>query len=143
MDRILREGLCWGDVPIRFEAPLYDTNAVWLTELPEPAGCGLGEARELTETDRLTHLRAFGEMPPPGSRYADKRAVRISVVIPIRDRRLKRWVAYGRKHCELGVYDALIAADGHSHEHWWLYFGTILPQEFKAVDYLKPITPLS
>src|SRR5262249_25531619 len=66
----------------------------------------------LTEEDRLRHFEAFGTMPPKGSRYPDKRAVRITVNIPKGDPRLQRWTRWARKHCEPGVYDNLARADG-------------------------------
>ena len=141
MERISREGLNRGDVPLRRIAPLYETNAVWLTDISQPEGCGLSDAREFTEEDRLQYFKVFGELLPPNSVYPDKKAVRITVVIPSSDRRLKRWLNYGRKHCEPGFYDELVRADGRTHKHWWLYFGIIPPDQFRAVDYLNSTRP--
>jgi hypothetical protein len=106
---------------------------VWLTDIPEPAGCGLSDAREFTEADRRQHFEVFGEMPPANACYANKKAVRITLVIPSRDRRLKRWLTYGHKRCEPGFYDELVRADGGTHKHWWLYFGTITADQFQSV----------
>src|SRR5439155_17703469 len=41
---------------------------------------------------------------------------------------------WGHKHCEPGVYDAL--SKGNHHKTWWLYFGTVAPDQFRAIDYL-------
>jgi hypothetical protein len=137
MESILREGLSRGDVPLRERAPLFETNAVWFTDIPQAEGCGLGDPHVLTEGERFQHFYTFGEMPPPNSCYGDKKAVRITVAIPSSDRRLKRWTTYGRKHCEPGLYDNLVRANGQTHKHWWLYFGTIAPERFRSVEYLR------
>jgi len=98
----------------------------------------MADGHVLTEAERQMHFKAFGVMPREGTRYPDKTAVRIKVVIPSADRNLKRWLTFGHKHCEAGLYDSLVRADGHAHRSWWLYFGTITPDQFRAVDYLKP-----
>jgi hypothetical protein len=131
---IVREGLCRGDVRTKKIGPLYETNAVWLTTDPQPKGHGLGLPGALTEEDRLRHFEIFGTMPPKGSRYPDKRAVRITVNIPKGDPRLQRWTRWARKHCEPGVYDNLARADGSGHKTWWLYFGSIAPNQFRDID---------
>jgi len=131
---IMREGLCRGDVRTKKIGPLYETNAVWLTTDPQPKGHGLGLPGALTEEDRLRHFEVFGTMPPKGSRYPDKRAVRITVNIPKGDPRLQRWTRWARKHCEPGVYDNLARADGSGHKTWWLYFGSIAPNQFRDID---------
>jgi hypothetical protein len=134
LKRIMREGLCRGDVRTKQIGPLFETNAVWLTTDPQPKGHGLSLPGTLTEEDRLRHFKVFGTMPPEGSRYPDKRAVRITVDIPKENPRLRRWTSWARKHCEPGVYDNLVRADGSSHKTWWLYFGTIAPNQFCDVD---------
>src|SRR5262249_26234750 len=131
---IMRHWLCRGDVRTKKIGPLYETNAVWLTTDPQPKGHGLGLPGALTEEDRLRHFEAFGTMPPKGSRYPDKRAVRITVNIPKGDPRLQRWTRWARKHCEPGVYDNLARADGSGHKTWWLYFGPIAPNQFRDID---------
>ena len=123
------------DVPTRFKGPLYETNAVWFTTEPQPEGHGLGEAGTFTEEMRRVHFEKFGILPPEGSRFANKKAVRITVVIPSSDRRLVRWLTWGHKHCEPGFYDAL--AKGNHHKTWWLYFGIVAPDQFRAIDYLR------
>jgi hypothetical protein len=100
LESIMREVLNRGDVPLRLRAPYGETSAVWLTDIPHPDGCGLGEARVLTEADRRGYFETFGVMPPENKRIPDKKAVRITVLISSKDRRLKRWQSYGRKHCE-------------------------------------------
>jgi hypothetical protein len=134
MKRIMQEGLCRGDVRTKQIGPLYETNAVWLTTDPQPKGHGLGLPGALTEEDRLRHFKVFGTMPPAESRYPDKRAVRITVYIPKADPRLRRWTKWARKHCEPGIYENLVRADGSGHKTWWLYFGTIAQNEFRRID---------
>jgi hypothetical protein len=138
MESISRDGLNRGDVPTRAIGPLFETNAVWLTTEPQPEGHGLGEAHVLTDAERQKVFEVLGHMPPEGARVPDKRAVRITVVIPRSDRCLKRWLTYGRKHCDPEFYNRLVHADGRAHKSWWLYFGTIAPDQFQAVDFLKP-----
>jgi len=82
----------------------------------------------------LQHFKVFGTMPAEQSRYPDKRAVRITVDIQKEDPRLQRWTRWARKHCETGIYDDLMRADGSGHETWWLYFGTIASNEFRDID---------
>jgi hypothetical protein len=135
LESIRREGLNRGDVPTRFKGPLYETSAVWFTTEPQPEGHGLFEAKTLTEEDRRDYFETFGVLPSEGSQYLNKKAVRITVSIPSSDRRLVRWLTWGRKHCEPGLYDAL--SKGNHHKTWWLYFGTIAPDQFRAIDRLK------
>jgi hypothetical protein len=134
LDSIKRNGLTRGDVPTKFKGPLFETNAVWFTTDPQPEGHGLGEAKTLTEEDRRAYFEVFGILRHKGSRIPDKKAVRITVVIPSNDRRLVRWLNWGRKHCEPGLYDAL--AKGNLHTTWWLYLGTVSPNRFCYIDHL-------
>jgi hypothetical protein len=135
LESIRRDGLNRGDVPTRFKGPLYETNAVWFTTEPQPEGHGLSEAQTLTEEDRRGHFEIFGVLPSEGSGYPNKKAERITVIIPSSDRRLVRWLTWGRKHCEPRLYDAL--SKGNHHKTWWLYFGTVAPDQFRAIDHLK------
>jgi len=135
LESIRREGLNRGDVPTRFKGPLFETTAVWFTTDPKPEGHGLYEAKILTDEDRRSYLEVFGDLPAEGSRYFNKKAVRITVIIPSNDRRLVRWLTWGHKHCEPGLYDAL--SKGNRHKTWWLYFGTVAPDQFCAIDVLK------
>jgi hypothetical protein len=138
MDSIFRDGLNRGDVPIQLVGPLSETNAVWLTTQQQPNGCGLSNAAHvLTEAERQAYQKMLGVLPPEGTRFPDKSTVRIKVMIPSTDRRLKRWLTFGRKHCEPGLYEAFVRADGQAHKSWWIYFGIISPDQFQAVDYLK------
>jgi hypothetical protein len=135
LESIMQEGLTRGDVPTRFKGPLSENNAVWLTTEPQPEGHGLGgDAQMLTEEDRKRHFEIFGVLPSEGAWHPNKKVVRITVVIPSTDRRLVRWLKWGRKHCEPGLYDAL--SEGNLHKTWWLYFGTVAPDQFRAVHYL-------
>jgi hypothetical protein len=138
MDSILREGLNRGDVPTRWNSALSETNGVWFTTEPTPEGHGLAEAHVYTDEERRAYYRCFGAMPAKGSGVADKRAVRIRVVIPSSDRRLVPWSKWGRKHCEPGLYDAL--AKGNRPKTWFVYFGVIAPDRFTEIKYLNSVT---
>jgi hypothetical protein len=100
-------GLEVGEVPL---TPTKLRNAVWLTTDSNPDGHGLD-----------------------GS-CLNKRAVRITVRIPTHDRKLKHWPAWGRKRLARWWYAALDEAGGGKSESWYLYFGTIPPSAFLAVE---------
>jgi hypothetical protein len=129
---IMREGLRLGDVPTGM---FSGENAVWLTTLPNPSGHGLGSARELTDEDREFHRQWRGVLLPKGARYADKRAVRITIGELPEPRRLVRWSRWGRQRVASHVYGALVRADGSKHGSWFLYWGVIPPDRFAAVEF--------
>jgi hypothetical protein len=60
----------------------------------------------------------------------------ITVVIPSRDERLVKWTEWGREHCTPDKYEWMIKSGGERYETWYVYFGAILPEQFRAVDYL-------
>lgn len=134
---ILKEGLNRG------EAPLSDTrtvNAVNLTTDVSPDGHGLDGAGKVVTTEMsVVYAARFGWDIPPGTKFANKKAVRITVKLPSHDRSLKRWQSWARKHCEPGYAERLAAAAGHGsrkEKSWYLYFGIIPPAAFVAVDTL-------
>ena len=77
-----------------------------------------------------------GEIPPKGTRYFEKRAVRITVMIPSGDRRLRQWPSWGRNRLARDWYETMDRAGGGKSKTWWLYFGVIPPGRFKAVEFL-------
>jgi hypothetical protein len=124
---IAREGLRKGEVAL---SPTDVLNAVWLTTDPDPAGHGLGEARQLTvDEKRILGLPPFADLSFP-----DKRAIRFRTVIPSRDRRLAHWPKWARKRLEAWWYEALREADGSKSDTWWLYWGTIPADALEAID---------
>jgi hypothetical protein len=138
LDVIQRDGLSKGDVPL---AKTQGINAVWLTTDSEPEGHGLTDGHVLTADERAAWGRVFGrEPPPPGARFPNKRAVRITVKIPSSDKSLVHWPRWARKRLEPSWYDALnrTASGGRKGQErtWWLYFGVISPDRFAAVEIL-------
>jgi hypothetical protein len=105
---ILTTGLNKGDVPT---SATTGVNGVWLTSLPNPRGHGLSAGGVLSDGDRTMHFNLFGEMPPPGSRYPNKLAVRITIGELPEPSRLVRWSRWGPKNCAPGWYDSLCRAN--------------------------------
>lgn len=134
---IMEAGLNKGDVPL---SETTGMNAVWLTTDPAPDGHGLDAAGVLDDAARYTMLRLFGELPPEGSRWSDKTAVRITVRLPSGDRNLKDWLPWARKRASADWLSRLhSAAGGHRKARTWkLYFGVVPPSAFVAVDILRP-----
>lgn len=137
---IMEGGLSKGDVPVNGpDAP--GVHAVWLTADPSPEGNGLGEAREMTEAERWQIFRWRGELPEPGTQWENKRAVRITVKLPSADPRLKDWLPWARKRVDPTWLSQLTVTGGGTRKarRWKLYFGTIPPSAFTAVDVLEPV----
>ena len=114
---ILKEGLTTGDVPVTPQG--VGDVAVWFTE------------RDMSDGNGLTL--------PPGSPLrmtVDKTEVRIRVKILTTDRALKKWPQWGPKRLERWWYDRLNKVGGH-YKSWWLYFGTISPERFEAIEVRK------
>jgi hypothetical protein len=127
---ILEHGLYRGEVPLSATEVL---NAVNLTTASTPHGHGLStESRLLTDEERRHFEQADGVPVPAGARFEEKTAVRIKVKIASADRALVRWSTFARKRMAPEWRAAL--EDGRRPDTWWLYFGTIPPEEFMAVD---------
>lgn len=129
LDQILREGLTKGDVPT---SQTEGVNGVWFTTSASPEGHGLLGGRLMSDDEREFYRRLRGFLPPPGARYPNKKAVRITVMIPSTDRRLVPWSKWGRKHCEPQFFKALNEC-GPMHKSWFIYFGAIDPSRFTSV----------
>ena len=129
---IMREGLRLGDVPT---GQFTGRNGVWLTIDPAPAGHGLGSASEMSDEDRQWVLKWRGVLPPEGTRWPDKSAVRIAVRGLPDTGRLVRWSRWGRRNCAPGMYDGLVRAGGAKHRSWYVYFGIIPAEYFAAVEF--------
>lgn len=133
LDAIMREGLRKGDVPTSETEGL---NGVWFTTSNTAAGHGLGDSvpRTLTEEERQRFFRWQGFYPPANTMFPNKRAVRITTVIPSTDRKLISWIKWGRKHCDPRTFAALRE---QGYRSWYIYFGTIEPGKFTSVEMLN------
>ena len=135
---ILEEGLSRGEVPLNDRDTL---NAVNLTTDPAPHGHGLDRAGHVVTADESAKMfLVTGTLIPPGTVYANKKAVRITVKVPSSDRALKDYLPWARKHIEHKYLKRLIAAAGGGTakaKTWKLYFGVIPPSAFVSVDILE------
>ena len=130
LDSILESGLSKGDVPTSMTGGL---NGVWFTTYETPEGHGLGEERLLSREERQKIERMTGTKCPDGVRYANKKAVRITTVIPSSDKRLVSWSKWSRKRCEPG-FRAALNGSGHAHKSWFIYFGLVAVSRFTAIQ---------
>ena len=133
LEEILRDGLTKGDVPV---SPTEGMNAVWLTTDHNSEGHGLSDGEFLTPELRDAYARVCGHEPPGDLRIANKRAVRIKVMISTLDRRLEHWPSWARKRLDRGWYQTLDAVGGGKSASWYLYFAGIAPERFLEVDLL-------
>ena len=86
LDAILREGLTKGEAPI--SATHWET-AVNLTTDPSPDGHGLDAGGKVVSDDDSSFYRdAYGWNIPAGTRFANKKEVRITIKLPSSDRKL-------------------------------------------------------
>jgi hypothetical protein len=130
----MRDWLSRGDVPVS-NGGSY--RGVWFTTDSNPDGHGLsgGEAVPSTPEQRQAFKQRTGRDAPEAWTTLDKRAVRIEVVIPSRDRRLFHWLAWTKKRLEPENIAALIASGGGKAkaETWYIYNGTVPPEHFRSV----------
>lgn len=131
---ILEEGLRLGDVPVNGPTG-QGLNAVWLTSDPTLTNNGLGSAGEMSDQERYRVFEWRGVLPEPGTRWLDKRAVRITVQLPSTDRSLKSWLPWARKRIAPAWLNQLHQSGGglQAAKSWWLYFGTIKPSNFAEI----------
>lgn len=128
------EGLSKGEAPI---SSREWENAVNLTTDPRPMGHGLSRGEPLEPEIIAAAIRQHGSAPA-NTHWPDKTAVRIKVKVSSRDTKLKRWLPWARRRATKQFLDSLHAAAGATGKEktWWLYFGTIPPSSFVAVDFL-------
>jgi hypothetical protein len=129
---IKREGLRLGDVPTSARS---GENGVWLTTDSSPSGHGLSVNREMTSQERHFVLSWKGVLPPEGTRFEDRTAVRIVIRKMPDIGQLVRWKRWGRRNCKSGIYDALIRGGGTKHGSWYVFFGIIPPENFAAIEF--------
>ena|SRR5882724_2771226 len=48
---------------------------------------------------------------------------------------------WGRKHCDPAMFDALNRSGGGKWKSWYVYFGTVKPDQFSDIEFLSPIPP--
>lgn len=143
LDSILEQGLTRGEVATAERA--VGLNAVWLTSQTRPAGYGLTQARQLTDDERSFLGEIRGTLPSRGARYVNKRAIRITVKIMSTDPALMHWPKWSAKRIEPGWLDVLNGkhdvGSARLSRSWYLFFRTVEPHEFVAVEHLKDGEP--
>lgn len=145
LEAILREGLTRGEIPY---TPNEIGNAVWFTTDRSPAGHGLSDAVPVPANIRAQLAKQHGRPIPEDLRWHDKRRVRIEVVIQSRDRLLKPWLPFARKHLERSWMNILTEEGGGKSkaETWYIYLGVVQPSLFRSVCVRGPdntFAPLS
>lgn len=136
MDSIRREGLNRG------EAPLGDhcvVQAVNLTTDRNPEGHGLDHGGHVVTAAEAAVFASKGFLIPEGTVYTNKRAVRIKLILPLADRKLKAWRPWSRQNCEVGYaarLERVAGCGGRKARTWWLYFGTVPTSSFQGIDML-------
>lgn len=136
LESIVAEGLNQGEAPM---SHYRVAKAVNLTTDRNPHGHGLDMGGHVvTEAESALFTRKGFDIPA-GTIFVEKRAVRITVKLPSNDPNLKSWRSWSRKHCEEGYAEHLeqtAGMQGRKAKTWWLYFGTVPPSAFTAVDIL-------
>lgn len=132
LDAILREGLTRGELPFSRE---HVGRAIWFTTDPSPSGHGLTDGGQVPPAALAQVERETGRKFPDGLRWPDKRRVRIEVVIPSRDRKLKSWLPFARKNLKREWMDELTEIGGGKAkaETWYIYPETVPPTMFRAI----------
>jgi hypothetical protein len=139
---ILEEGLNRGEVPL---TPTKVENAVWLTTDPSPGGHGVFAHGGIIVTREIALMLAsqgltarVGDTLP----YADKQKIRIKVEFQTsRTRGLMKWIDFAKKRkIESDWLRSLYKGAGdHPKPHtWWLWFGTLSPELFQAIEVRSP-----
>ena len=128
-------GLTLGEVPL---SPSKILNAVWLTTDGMADGHGLSDGRDLTDREKLN----AGIPLTSNARFANKRALRLTVRIPRGDRNLVGWTAWGRRRLAPDWFDRLSSTGGGKHRTWFLYWGVIPPEWIQEVRDLTTDTIL-
>lgn len=133
LEEIMTSGLTRGDVPI---SPDLGKNAVWFTTDSNPSGHGLTDGRPLTDFEKSVLLKQSGRKVSPDARFPDKRKVKIDVVIPSSDKKLKKWLPWARKHLQRDWLEILTRVGGGKPKArtWYIYNGVVRPELFRSVS---------
>jgi hypothetical protein len=132
---IQQEGLTKRDVGITMFGP--GLNGVWLTTDNRLGGHGLTPR---TPTDDEFEIYAkLGNPLPADFRFPNRQEMRIKIKLTSSDRNLKHWIKWSRKHVSEAFRNNLIENGGGKHNSWYVYFGTINPDQFVAIDDMERI----
>jgi hypothetical protein len=134
LPRIRRTGLSLGSVHV---SPGETLNAVWLTTKSTADAHGLENGGAFLTADQREEARKWGgELPPHGTRFPKDGSIRITVEIHSNDRDLHEWLPWARQHVAPDMMALLhpIGSNLHRAKSWRLFFGTIAPNAFVAID---------
>lgn len=136
LDLIMAQGLTKGSVELSASEAIH---GIWFTTSPVPVGIGC-QSGGIPTLEQKQAMARLGMIPwamiNADLVWPDKREVRITVKLNSNDRRLVRWDRWSRKHAAPEVRTGLIAADGSGYKGWHVFFGTVAPEGFTAVDLL-------
>lgn len=123
-------GLEKGDVMIGEDGE-RTVNATWLSTSPDPDRQGLGPDEPI---EMPSNLRQLGL--PDRLETIDKRTVRIGVMIPTTDRRLRQWIRYAQGRVGQRMIDLEIKFAGGRAiaEEWFVYLGLIPASRFLRIE---------
>jgi hypothetical protein len=116
------EGIRYGEVPVNLRKTLYFPS---MSSDPNPEKQGWARMPPTTDDDGPVFIPT------------NKRAVRITIALPMRDSRLVRWVDLTKRwNMEPQWFKAICDSAGGGERNWWIYQGIIRPDRFQAVDFL-------
>jgi hypothetical protein len=124
-------------------SPGQTVNAIWLTTRGEGDAHGLRQGGAFLTDDERREAREWGgELPPKSMRHAKDASIRISVEIDTNDRYLHEWLPWARKNVAPDMMALLhpIGSNLHIAKSWRLYFGSISPSRFVAVDKVSDVS---
>ncbi len=128
---ILENGLTRGELPL---SPSKVVKAISLTTDPCPRGHGLSDDEQISELHRVK-LAAAGVCVPPGARYKNKRAIRITLQLPSNS--VTSWLPWARRKLEQSWFDVMVETGGgiDKARTWWFSIKPIPPAKFVTVEY--------
>lgn len=124
-------GLEKGDVMVG-ENGERSLNATWFSTDPNPARSAMGDGTQFVLVPKELRPDGMPALRPT----VDKRAARITVVIPTTDRNLRRWLPYAQGRLGQRLIDFHVGrAGGRRHvEDWYIYTGLVPASRFQAVE---------
>lgn len=128
-EAIHQQGLMRGRVDLSHDPQDY-VHAISLTSSPTPVGLGIDQGSDtLTDDERRRYYEQTGAMPPPGAKFADFTAVRITLNLERADFRLVRWFHFRKRILPSRLVQL---EQGCNPSTWWVYLGRIPPRRFQA-----------
>lgn len=135
LDDILREGINRGTVST---STSERSHGIWLTTDSDPSEHGLGAGAVLSQGAKAAVERRLGRRFADDVAIPDKRAVRITVIIPSRDKRLVRWLPWAQKRCDPAYLTALIeTGGGRSKAKTWYFYREPVPADMISAIELR------